>query len=242
MYYICLIALIISNFCYANELWDKIRSTNLVAGKNYQISSGTGFFIANHYFITNNHVVTNCINIAIRGAVDPAVAKIIMVDSVNDLALLYTEANNIEIASLRSNDGLKPNDELIIIGYPLTHSDDGTVLITNSKPIGDESDITKLKEIQFVANIDHGNSGGPVLDSSGNVIGVVQGVRKYYHESDPTNAFKTIGIAIGLSRLEDFIFKSNIYSYKNISTDLVTNYNVNNRAQKYIVNIHCMKE
>ncbi|MFN7038871.1 MAG: serine protease [Alphaproteobacteria bacterium] len=234
---------IISNYVYADE-WDKVRSYGLANGKSYTISSGTGFFISNNYIITNEHVVEQCVNISIRGAVKPSIAKLVSVDVHEDLALLYTTSNPKQIANIRSNDGLNINDPLTIVGYPLNHSIDGMSVVTKSNLIGFDSPITHAKQVEFVANIEHGNSGGPLLDNSGNVIGVIKAVQKFFHTNNnvtETQPFKVSGIAIGLGSLKAFLNKNLSYFHLSPSSGFVANYNIETRANDYIVNIHCIQ-
>lgn len=51
--------------------WDDVRFKGLMPGKHYPINIGSGFYVNQENIITNKHVVENCKNIAVRGAVDP---------------------------------------------------------------------------------------------------------------------------------------------------------------------------
>ena len=56
--------------------WDDLRLKGLKPGVLYEISSGSGFFINRDMIVTNRHVVENCANIAVRGAVKPTLVTL----------------------------------------------------------------------------------------------------------------------------------------------------------------------
>jgi S1-C subfamily serine protease len=129
--------------------------------------SGTGFFVAPNRVVTNNHVVRGCTKpIQVRYP-DRAsyTATISGQDDTNDLALLHTEMRNLSVASFRFQPLL--GEAVATYGFPYSHllspnftSGDIAAL---SGPKGD----TRL--LQTSAPIQPGNSGGPLLDSSGRV-------------------------------------------------------------------------
>ncbi|AIL65315.1 hypothetical protein NOVO_04685 [Rickettsiales bacterium Ac37b] len=107
-----------------------------------------------------------------------------------------------------------------------------------------------LNYIEFTAVIERGNSGGPVIDTQGNVVGVVEAKRKYYtvtlnqaEQEIPiySEPFKTDGMAIGLAPLVDFLKKNNVDYKTNVSQNLISSYNPHVRAERFIVNIHCVR-
>jgi S1-C subfamily serine protease len=226
------------------DSWTSIREDGLTPGVTYQISSGTGFFIQQGYFVTNAHVVHNCLNIAVRGAVEPAKAQLVALDKENDLALLYTSTFSHRIAYLRSNNDLKLNDVLFVIGYPLTHADTGDYVTAGARVMEVNP---SSNQIEFTAVVDHGNSGGPLLDSVGNVVGVVQGKKSYYHLaadssqiSDHDQPFQVHGVAIGLSTLKNFLAQNRINYASNATYDMFVDYHPEEKAHDYVVNVHCV--
>ncbi|MGV2432468.1 MAG UNVERIFIED_CONTAM: serine protease [Rickettsiaceae bacterium] len=96
-----LLTILLPSIIYANELWDSVRFDGLARGKKYGISMGSGFFVNNNQIVTNRHVVSNCKNIAIRGAVKPTKATLIVLDTELDLALLYSPNSPTTIPYLR---------------------------------------------------------------------------------------------------------------------------------------------
>lgn len=136
-------------------------------------SWGSGFFIsASGSVVTNAHVVEGCDRpwiIAGSGAPEPA--RVLARDSANDLALLKSEIKPPSTASLRA--GVRIGEEIAVFGYPLVGllSTKGNFTVGNVSALAGLNDDTRY--IQISAPVQPGNSGGPVLDRNGGVIGVV---------------------------------------------------------------------
>ncbi|MCR5613089.1 S1C family serine protease [Treponema sp.] len=150
---------------------------------------GSGFFIDERgYFITNHHVIADVVNpkyegygkvfIKLAGDEETRIpAKVIGWDSIHDLALLKTEVKPPYVFSLGSSSDLKPGDRIYAIGSPLgleSTLTSGVVSSTNRKLFSTGS------VLQIDAAVNSGNSGGPCIDSKGNVQAVVfAGIEKY---------------------------------------------------------------
>jgi S1-C subfamily serine protease len=138
-------------------------------------------------FITNAHVVDDPGTTAINLVLDPtlktqrvAAAKVLRIDKENDLALLRAEGvKDLPSLPLGSAGGLTETMEVIAFGFPF-----GTMLSDNRRDppavsvnIGSITSLRRkgdaLHRIQVDAALNPGNSGGPVLDRCGNVVGVV---------------------------------------------------------------------
>jgi S1-C subfamily serine protease len=234
----------------ADEMeWDKVRERNLELGKTYDISSGTGFFVAPGFILTNEHVVKSCLTISMRGAVKPSAGHLVAVDKTHDLALIKTDAQSSRIAYFRQNVGIKPNDKVFAIGYPLEHSNTGEYVLSDATVITHDNNTEETDNIEFTASIEKGNSGGPLIDGGGNVIGVVQAKKNYYYLSAGSNEvapnekpFKINGLAIGLQQVKNFLSAHNINYMTNSSYDGFTDYQPDRQAKDYIVNVHCVRD
>lgn len=142
-----------------------------------QTVSGTGFFITNDgYIITNNHVVdgTEEVNIVLSDGTQQT-ATIIGTDLYSDIAVLKTDGSVPAVAVLGNSDVLDPGESVIAIGSPLGDFKNtvtvGVVSATGrSIDTGNGYSIENL--IQTDAAINHGNSGGPLVNLAGEVIGV----------------------------------------------------------------------
>lgn len=134
-------------------------------------SSGSGFFVSDEGDVpTNNHVVDNCRSIWVSmDQTRPVEAHVVARDSTNDLALLSTRLTPRLIAAPRS--GLRLGEPVAAFGYPHTDmlATSGSFTLGNVTAlagIGDDS-----RYLQMSAPVQGGNSGGPLLHQSGNLIG-----------------------------------------------------------------------
>jgi S1-C subfamily serine protease len=221
--------------------WDRVRFHNLQAGQTYEISSGTGFFVNPNYIITNHHVVEGCKNIAVRGAVDAELVALVADDQNLDLAILYSSVSPDRVAYLRINDAeVHYGDKLFAVGYPLEHGKSGEYVIQPGTVIKVNT-FQNDTSIEFTNSVDHGNSGGPLLDANANVVGVVKAKKTYFDSEDPNKVYNITGIAIGLDSLRRFLEGHGVIYSQNTSYDIFTNYNLDKITKEYVVNIHCVK-
>ncbi len=142
-----------------------------------QTVSGTGFFITDQgYILTNNHVVegTKEVNIILSDGTQEK-ATIVGTDLYSDIAVLKADGKVPGVAKLGNSDALKPGESAIAIGSPLGNFKNtvtvGVISATGrSIDTGNGYQIEDL--IQTDAAINHGNSGGPLLNLAGEVIGI----------------------------------------------------------------------
>jgi S1-C subfamily serine protease len=144
--------------------------------------SGSGFAItANGLIVTSYHVISNANKIQIRGVngdFDKVFkAKIIAIDKNNDLAILkiddtkFTQIGSIPYSL--SDKIADVGDDVFVLGFPLRAVMGDEIKLTNgliSSKSGFQGDITSY---QISATVQAGNSGCPLFDKNGNVIGVV---------------------------------------------------------------------
>ncbi|MBL0319827.1 MAG: trypsin-like peptidase domain-containing protein [Alphaproteobacteria bacterium] len=212
----------------------------------YHISSGTGFYVQPNYVITNNHVVESCQTIALRRKDGFKPAMVIASDTRNDLALLKTDAQPEAIASLRSNSEISIGEPVSVIGYPKEHGLTGDYTTARGKVLDLSGPLRDDNRIQFSDMVEKGNSGGPLIDESGNIIGVVVGKVNYYEmdvdlkQHSDAKPVKTTGIAINLPTLRTFLDRNHIYYERNNTGHSIVYHNIENEAKHYIVNIHCV--
>jgi hypothetical protein len=138
----------------------------------FAVSSGTGFFISKDgYIVTNQHVIDGCLLVTVhRGGVELE-STIVSSDRQNDLALLKIEFAPSDPLSFSPSNGFLSQD-IFVFGFPFGDTFSSTIKVT----AGIISSLTGIgnnfSEIQIDAALQPGNSGGPIVDEFGNVVGV----------------------------------------------------------------------
>ncbi len=139
--------------------------------------SGSGVIISNDgYIITNNHVIADTKNVSVVLANgDEKTAKLIGTDQYADLAVLKIDGPVPGIATLGNSDSLKPGETAIAMGSPLgtfKNSVTAGVISATGRTIDTGNGYQMEDLIQTDAAINQGNSGGPLLNLTGDVIGI----------------------------------------------------------------------
>lgn len=181
------------------------KNGNIVSEKEQW--SGTGFALNDGYIVTNYHVIENAKSISIQGIKGDFVKKykatIIATDKYNDLALLRIADSGFNgFGSIPYNIKTSVSDvgeEVFVLGYPLTSTMGDEIKLTTgviSSKTGFQGDVSLY---QISAPIQPGNSGGPLFDNRGNLIGIVNAKHK---------GAENVGYAIKTSYLNNLIESS----------------------------------
>lgn len=162
------------------------RSLPAIVMVETPLGSGSGFFISSEGLVaTNAHVVRDQPSATVITSSGKAITSShIYVDQDRDLALIKVDAHNVPYLVLSPTLPLQGAD-VIAIGTPGANDASGTVLLPNSVTKGVVSGIRQFSDttvanipgragtwIQTDATINHGNSGGPLLNRSGLVVGI----------------------------------------------------------------------
>jgi len=187
------------------------------------ISSGTGFALNEFgYIVTNHHVVENGADIVIKGVNNDFSksykARVVASDPKNDLAILkISDSQFSKFEELPYSLELKVDDvgsSVFTLGYPLRDSMGDEVKLTNgiiSSKTGFQGDVTTY---QVSTPVQPGNSGGPLFDDEGNVIGIISA--KHTGAEGVSYAIKTLY----LYNLMQSIDEINSYSESNTVSGL----------------------
>lgn len=139
-------------------------------------STGTGvLFSQDGYIVTNAHVVDGAVSISVQ-LTDQRVfpAQVIGSDDISDLAVLYIEAENLIPAQFGDSGSLRVGDTVVAIGDPLGVEFRGTytngIVSAINRDVAMEGRTMTL--IQTNAALNSGNSGGPLINCYGQVIGI----------------------------------------------------------------------
>jgi len=206
-----------------------------------QSGTGSGFFVSKMgHVITNAHVVQNCNKVTIGDNANKQVpAEVVNKDKSNDLALL--KLSTLEMASAESksliqklgivvvplatngllrNEDVRLGEKVLVAGYPFGEFFSNTIKVTSgivsaTRGAGDDSG-----QFQLDAAVQPGNSGGPIYDSGGNIVGVV------ISQLDKLKMAKAIGslpenvnFGIKASTVRQFLTSSGLPSKKSERTE-----------------------
>ncbi len=168
---------------------------------------GTGVVVAEDgEILTNAHVVAEATEIRVRlaGETEPTEAEVVASDLGNDLALLQIDADDLTPAEFARPDNVELGDEVVAIGFALDLDGEPSVTQGIVSALDRTLRITDGaldRLIQTDAAISSGNSGGPLVDTEGLVVGINTAVAR----SDATTAATNVGFAIAIAEVEDVL-------------------------------------
>ena len=182
-------------------------------------SSGSGFVLTSDgYIVTNYHVVENAETVKVtmyNG--DEYDAQYVGGDEDYDIAVIKIEATDLPAVTLGNSENLNVGDHVLAIGNPLgdlTFSMSGGMVSSVNRTIN--VDGTPFNMIQTDTSINPGNSGGPLLNSYGEVVGIVSA--KYSSYGTSGESVEGLGFAIPINDVISMI------------QDIMTNGYVSNKA------------
>ena len=175
-------------------------TTNVFGQEAVSASAGSGFILsADGYVITNAHVVSGADTIKVdlyNG--ETYDAQLVGSDSSFDIAVLKIEAEGLTPVSVGNSDTLKVGEEVAAIGNPLgelTFTMTSGILSALDREINTDGNPQNM--LQTNAAINSGNSGGPLFDMDGNVIGVT--TAKYSGSTTSGTTIEGLGFAIPIN-------------------------------------------
>jgi serine protease Do len=175
-----------------------------------QVGAGSGVIVTdNGYILTNNHVVANAKKNGIKVQLSDTrefKAKLIGTDKYTDLAVIKIDADNLPAAALGNSEEVQVGHIVFAIGAPLGLKSTMTQGIVSAlgRNIGINGDQYAIENfIQTDAAVNPGNSGGPLVDISGQVIGI------------------NTAIATTNARYQGYSFAIPINLAKKVATDLI---------------------
>lgn len=181
-------------------------TTNIFGQATETASSGTGFIISKDgYIVSNYHVISGATKLTVMLPNGQEYeATVVGYDESNDISVLKVEAENLPCVKIGSSDSLVVGDRVAAIGNPLGE-------LTSTLTVGYISAIdrrvntdgTSMSMLQTDAAINSGNSGGPLFNMKGEVIGIT--TAKYSGTSNSGATIEGIGFAIPIDDVLDLI-------------------------------------
>ena len=183
-----------------------IRTTTFNGQASTGTSTGSGFILTDDgYIVTNHHVIEGATAVTVVLSNEEEYdATIVGYDSLNDVAVLKIEATGLPAVTLGSSDDLVVGDYVVAIGNPLgALTATMTYGIVSGKNRQVTTDSTIINMIQTDAAINSGNSGGPLFNMYGEVVGIT--TAKYSGTTSSGASIEGIGFAIPIDDVMSII-------------------------------------
>ena len=188
----------------------QVTGTSLFGQPTSGTSVGSGFILTdNGFIVTTYHVVEGASSVSITTYMgDTHNATVVGYESANDVAVLKVEAADLPAVTIGSSSDLVVGDQVVAIGNALGElTGTMTVGYVSAKDRDVTTDGATINMIQTDAAINSGNSGGPLFNMNGEVVGIT--TAKYSGESNSGATIEGIGFAIPiddvLSMVEDLV-------------------------------------
>jgi S1-C subfamily serine protease len=207
--------------------------------------NGTGFLISKEgQIVTNNHVIKDCVSDVQGNFIGQPAKKlrIVATDETNDLALLQAKGAKKtfkEPATLRETP-VQSGDEVVAIGFPFHGLLTSDFTVTTGTVSSLSGILNDTRFLQISAPVQPGNSGGPLLDMSGHVVGVVSSKLNALKFAKATGDIpENINFALKTGTVRDFLDNSVVpYGTEQSQEDLKAA-DIASAARSYIMLITC---
>lgn len=203
-------------------------------------SFGSGFAVSGKLVVTNRHVVQRCATLSVSQDGQALSAILIASSETTDLALLHVAGASLRVPPLRINAAL--GEDVVAAGYPLSGILSSDIVIT----FGQVNSLAGLgndpTHVQISAPIQPGNSGGPLIDRSGAIVGVIVSKINVLRLARITgDVAQNINFAIKPEILRLFL-DSNRISYRSVqAAERLDGVELANRARTFTVKIQCVQ-
>ncbi|EWY36790.1 hypothetical protein N825_25485 [Skermanella stibiiresistens SB22] len=191
------------------------------------IGSGSGFYVNDFELVTNHHVIKSCDKVTVEKGSESVTATVVAIDKSLDLVVLRTSTKHTSHARVRQSPGAL-GESVYLFGYPQR-----PILTSINMTSGIVSSLTGFKgaknELQTNAAVQLGNSGGPLVDSTGAVIGVITSLLR--------NS-QNVGFAVKNTTLINFL-EDNKISFSSRSVQTVAATDVAKEVQDFTFPIVC---
>ena len=166
-------------------------------------ASGSGFFVSNTgHIVTNHHVIDECKAVKVNFKGNEIEAKVLAEDKTNDLAILQANITPGKVYSV-SNEDVTLLQDIIVAGFPLGKRVSAAIKTHKGSVSALAGFGDNYSNFQTDATINQGNSGGPVMDQKGNVVGVAVALM-------PVESGQNIFFAVKSSTLKTFAISNGL--------------------------------
>jgi serine protease Do len=202
-------------------------------------SFGTGFFVSTKgHVLTNHHVVKGCTTFQATQGPATGRLRLVAADERNDLALLATELKPGTVPALRT--GVRVGEGISVYGFPLAGllASSGNFTTGNVTASAGIADDTRM--VQISAPVQPGNSGGPLIDQQGNVVGVIVSKLDALRIAKATSDLpQNIKFAIKAVIAQSFLEANDVHEQVTPSTASLDLTQIAERAKSFTVRVNC---
>lgn len=207
------------------------------------VSTGTGFVVSRQgHILTNHHVIDGCMTILTTSEGDKKQLTVVGTDPGNDLALLKLPPTATNIARFREGRNIRPGDSVIVVGFPLHGllASEANVTTGTLRALAGIRNDTRF--FQIIAPVQPGNSGGPLLDQSGNVVGLVVSKLDAVKLAKATGDIpQNINFAINAGVAKSFLDSHSVEYGTSASTKKLESAEIGADAKKFTLLVECYR-
>lgn len=209
--------------------------------KQNTVRVGTGFFVSENTLISNFHVVNGCTKLGLfKGGKLVGGAQALATSVGDDLVALRSEQSSKAFLKLRVGLPIRPAEPILTFGFPYA----GGLSSAGNTTLGNVTAVAGLRDnpnqMQISAPTQPGNSGGPVVDASGRVVGVVVAVLNALEVARQTGSVpQNVNFAIKVSTLARFLDSKNISYHTDNTSGAIAETERAERAEAASVMLVC---
>lgn len=199
---------------------------------------GSGFAIDRVHILTNAHVVEDAAGVSLTGDPGTFDAEIVFADPRNDLALLRVDRPLETFARFRAAP-LDLGEDVVVLGFPLQgllgsglQASAGNV--SSLCGIGNDSSV-----LQLTAPIASGNSGGPILDGGGAVVGLVHASLDLDRVREGGNNAENVNFGVKAPIVQSFLATAGLAATLAEPSEARTRAAIIREARGYLFRVHC---
>ena len=207
------------------------------------VGSGSGFFVGGDgEIVTNHHVVDGCARVSVGRAGTSHDVTVQAVDASVDLALLKAPPDAGQTATFSSSPRASLGQEVMVAGYPLHGLLSRELNVTDGNVSALAGPGDDAKRLQITAPVQQGNSGGPLLDDAGNVIGMVVGKLDAARAAQLTGDIpQNVNFAIKGALVRGFLDIHGVVYRRRTSNARLAPERVAELAHGFTVAVHCWR-
>ena len=205
--------------------------------------TGTGFVVSRQgHVLTNHHVIDGCATIRTTSEGGKKPLTVIGTDAGNDLAVLKLPSPFPNIARFREGRNVRPGDSVVVVGFPLH----GVLASEANVTTGTVSALAGIRNdtrfLQITAPVQPGNSGGPLLDQSGQIVGIVVSKLDTLRLAKATGDIsQNVNFAINGGVAKSFLDSQSVEYETGASTKAMGSAEIGAVAKKFTLLVECYR-